>query len=286
MGCSSGTAPPPPEALIEFLGASEAEVAAVGPGLAYYGFQNPSEPWSAHLLRADLSRCEIGLEVLEAPLSNGKNDGRNRVTELVAQAGEGLMAGVNGDFFTPEGSPVGTEVVQGLIRRIRGRPALAWRPDYPPWMGVPELEGDSALLLGWRVPRVGGDGATQVIGGFPLLLQDGDRVGDLETAQRASFASERHPRTAVGFDPDSEVLWIVVVDGRQPGYSMGMTLPELAALFQALGVRDAINLDGGGSTVMVVEGKAVSHPSDAEGERPVVNALGIRWDPALCNMSG
>jgi exopolysaccharide biosynthesis protein len=65
-----------------------------------------------------------------------------------------------------------------------------------------------------------------------------------------------------------------------------MTLPELTALFEALGVRDAINLDGGGSTVMVVGGEAVSHPSDAEGERPVVNALGIRWDPAFCDLGG
>jgi exopolysaccharide biosynthesis protein len=88
----------------------------------------------------------------------------------------------------------------------------------------------------------------------------------------------------VGFDPLKEVLWIVVVDGRQPDYSMGMTLPELATLFETLGVEDAINLDGGGSSVMVVEGEAVSHPSDADGERPVVNALGVRWDAALCRI--
>ena len=274
------------EALIDFLGASEVEVRPAGPGLAYYGLRNLSEPWAAHLLRVELRRCEVGLEVLEAPVSNGEENGRNRVTELVAQAGEGMVAGVNGDFFTPEGSPVGTEVVAGMTRRIRGRPALAWHPDSPPWMGVPEREGDSVLVLGWRVSRSEGDGETQAIGGFPLLLLDGQRVGDLEVGERASFAAERHPRTAVGFDPREEVLWIVVVDGRQPEYSMGMTLPELATLFETLGVQDAINLDGGGSSVMVVEGEPVSHPSDADGERPVVNALGVRWDSALCNIRG
>jgi exopolysaccharide biosynthesis protein len=65
-----------------------------------------------------------------------------------------------------------------------------------------------------------------------------------------------------------------------------MTLPELASLFEILGVEDAINLDGGGSSVMVVEGEAVSHPSDMEGERPVVNALGVKWDEVLCRTRG
>ncbi len=81
---------------------------------------------------------------------------------------------------------------------------------------------------------------------------------------------------------DEGLSWVVVVDGRQPDYSVGMTLPELAALFEALGVEEAINLDGGGSSVMVVDGAKVSRPSDAAGERPVVNALGVRRDSAFC----
>jgi hypothetical protein len=149
-------------------------------------------------------------------------------------------------------------------------------------MGTPKLEGDSVLVLGWPVSRSQGDGETEALGGFPLLLRDGLRVGDLEVEERPSFAAERHPRTAVGFDLDEKVLWVLVVDGRQPDYSAGMTLPEIATLMEALGVEEAINLDGGGSSVMVVDGITVSRPSDAEGERPVVNALGIRRDPALC----
>jgi exopolysaccharide biosynthesis protein len=151
-------------------------------------------------------------------------------------------------------------------------------------MGTPELEGDSVLVVGWGVPRPGGDGKTEVIGGFPLLLEAGRRVGDLEVSARPSFAAERHPRTAVGLDSDRDVLWIVVVDGRQPDHSMGMTLPELTALMEALEVEEAINLDGGGSSVMVLDGGPVSRPSDADGERPVANALGILKDPALCRI--
>ncbi len=277
--------PPPPEALLDFIEATEVQVAPSGPGLAYYGLRNLTEPWAVHLLRVDLARCELGLQVLEAPAQGGEGKGRSSVTELLSGAEQGVLGGVNGDFFTPEGLPVGTEVIGGQIRRVRGRPAFAWHPQDDPWMGVPRMEGDSVLVLGWKLSRSQSDGETEVIGGFPLLLRNGHRVGDLEVSQRPSFAAERHPRTAVGFDSDEDLLWVVVVDGRQPGYSAGMTLPELTALMEVLGVEEAINLDGGGSSVMVVEGRTVSRPSDAEGERPVVNALGIRRDPSLCASS-
>jgi exopolysaccharide biosynthesis protein len=124
------------------------------------------------------------------------------------------------------------------------------------------------------------------VGGFPLLLHEGHQVGDLEVASRPSFAAARHPRTAVGYDADGNQLWVMVVDGRQPGHSDGMTLPELTVALQAMGVEEALNLDGGGSTVMVLEGEAVSSPSDAQGERPVVNALAVRRDRALCRAGG
>jgi exopolysaccharide biosynthesis protein len=77
-------------------------------------------------------------------------------------------------------------------------------------------------------------------------------------------------------------LWLVVVDGRQGAYSTGMTLPELTGLLEALGADEAVNLDGGGSSVLVVRGRAVSRPSDETGERPVVNALLLVDDPSLC----
>ncbi len=274
--------PPPPEALLDFLESTGSQVVPVGPGLAYYSLRNLSEPWAVHLLRVETSRCDLGFEVLEAPVPEGEASGRSLVTELLASQGDGTLAAVNGDFFTPEGLPVGTEVVGGKVRRVRNRPALAWHPEGDPWMGMPELVGDSVLVLGWELLRSESDGETEVIGGFPLLLRDGVRVGDLEVSDRPSFSAERHPRTAVGFDLDEGLSWVVVVDGRQPDYSVGMTLPELAALFEALGVEDAINLDGGGSSVMVVDGAKVSRPSDAAGERPVVNALGVRRDSAFC----
>ena len=63
--------------------------------------------------------------------------------------------------------------------------------------------------------------------------------------------------------------FIVTVDGRRPGYSVGISLAEAARLMKSLGARDALNLDGGGSTTMVVGGRVVNRPSDRVGERAV-----------------
>ena len=81
---------------------------------------------------------------------------------------------------------------------------------------------------------------------------------------------ERHPRTAIGWN--DSYFYLVTVDGRQPHLSVGMTLNELARYLVSLGCREAMNLDGGGSTTMWVGGSVVNRPSDGE-ERAVANAL-------------
>jgi exopolysaccharide biosynthesis protein len=86
------------------------------------------------------------------------------------------------------------------------------------------------------------------------------------------FVSDRHPRTAIARLKDGRVL-LATVDGRQPGVSAGMSLPELADLILEFGAVEGINLDGGGSTTMVVNGKVVNIPSDQTGERPVSDAI-------------
>lgn len=112
----------------------------------------------------------------------------------------------------------------------------------------------------------------EMIGGFPLLLQKGEPVLDRVADLRPAFSAVRHPRTAIGLRSDGRVL-LLTVDGRRPGYSEGMTLAELTDLLRVLGATDAINLDGGGSTTLVIRGEVVNRPSDASGERPVANML-------------
>ena len=275
----SGELPP---GFLPTMGTVDVRALSVGPGLSYFEVRASDHPRAVHLLRVVLDRCDQGFRVLKAPAQEGAAGGRSRTTELAALGGRGILAAVNGDFFTAEGLPLGTEVVGGKVHHVAPRPTFAWHPGGAPWMGVAEPDGDSALVLGWRVPGSRAQEATEALGGFPLLLRGGSRVGDLEVTERPAFAAARHPRTALGYDPDRNLLWVVVVDGRQPSYSEGLTLPEVADLMKALGVEEALNLDGGGSSVMVLRGIAVSRPSDATGERPVVNGLGIRRDAALC----
>ena len=87
-----------------------------------------------------------------------------------------------------------------------------------------------------------------------------------------TFVAARQPRTLAGVRADGKVL-LVTVDGRRPGWSTGMTLPEAARLMRSLGARDALNLDGGGSTTMTVRGEVVNRPSDPGGERRVSNGV-------------
>ncbi len=274
-----------PAELLAALQPHDLRSLAAGAGVGYYGLRVLDQPWALHLLRVELDRCDLGLRVVSSPPSMGMAGGRLPVTALFSSGGENIVGGVNGDFFTPEGLTVGTEVVQGEVRRVRFRPAFAWSPGRDPWMGTPTVEGDSILMVGWPVDRRVALGRTEVIGGFPLLLRGGRRVGDLEVSALPSFSAARHPRTALGFDPRQRVLWMVVVDGRQPEHSDGMSLPELTAVLESLGATEAVNLDGGGSSIMVVKGVPVSRPSDAGGERAVVNALAVVRDRTLCRFS-
>ena len=112
----------------------------------------------------------------------------------------------------------------------------------------------------------------EALGGRPLLLRDSAVVAGIDSAGGAAFAAARHPRTAVGIARDGQRLLLAVVDGRRKPYSDGVTLRELADIMRALGARDAINLDGGGSSAMVIGPGPVNSPSDGV-ERAVNNAV-------------
>jgi hypothetical protein len=122
----------------------------------------------------------------------------------------------------------------------------------------------------------------EAVGGRPLLVRDSLVPDVVDTEGQPGFATGRHPRTAAGISRNGGHLILTVVDGRQMPYSDGMTLRELANLMLALGARDAINLDGGGSTTLVHVPRdsagtlrVANRPSDTAGERAVGDALAI-----------
>jgi len=114
----------------------------------------------------------------------------------------------------------------------------------------------------------------EMIGGMPRIIRDGQSSVEWQQENiRESFCTDRHPRTALGFTADSSKLFMFTVDGRKAGYSVGMSLYELADYMLSWKVFHGINLDGGGSTTMVVRGNLANQPADAAGERAVSNAL-------------
>jgi hypothetical protein len=121
----------------------------------------------------------------------------------------------------------------------------------------------------------------EAIGGGPRIIRDGRVSIEFEEEGLAS-SLERNPRTAVGYTQDEKTLFLVTVDGRQPGYSVGMSLLELADLMSHKladftrahrNAYQALNLDGGGSSTMVVRRDVVNRPSEPTGERQVANSL-------------
>ena len=211
----------------------------------------------------------------------------------------GLLPSGGMSIHTPVGGPLYPPPRNACAARLRRAGDPTWAPlrlgvDRPFWVGevqcssaallrrngmvlsalrgtssaeaVEDLDEGERLTVGWNV---GWPQALDVMGGNPLLVKD----GRILVPRWCGFAfCNRHPRTGIGVTPSGEVV-LVTVDGRQPRRSVGMTLAGFARLFRSLGASDAINLDGGGSTTMVVRGRVVNRPSDRAGERRVGSAI-------------
>jgi hypothetical protein len=186
----------------------------------------------------------------------------------------GVQIAINGDGFSPwwSHSPVdyyphtGDPVQPRGIAASRGK--VYWTSTAP----VPTLYISSRNLMSFDEPSK----PFNAISGEYLLVMGGDPIPGLNN-------STTQPRTAIGYSKNGRFLYLVVVDGRQPLYSEGITLNELAHLMISLGAQYGMNLDGGGSSTMVVAGsggrlRIMNSPIDnyiPGRERPVANHLGI-----------
>jgi exopolysaccharide biosynthesis protein len=108
------------------------------------------------------------------------------------------------------------------------------------------------------------------IGGGPVLVQEGQiKITNEEELKFTGKAiNDKHPRTCIGYTNDGYLI-IMAIQGRFPGIAEGATLEQEARLLIDLGCAEALNLDGGGSSCMLVNGKETIKPSDKTGERPV-----------------
>lgn len=158
----------------------------------------------------------------------------------------------------------------GRLRR-RGGVVLSARRGSTSADFVSSLQPGRGVTLSWTV---GWSPVLDVMGGNPMLLAGRKVVAPVDCG---SFCA-RHPRTGVGVAADGDIL-LMTVDGRQRRWSIGMSLFGFARALRRFGAVRAVNLDGGGSTTMVVEGRVVNRPSDASGERRVGSAVLVRRGP-------
>lgn len=196
-------------------------------------------------------------------VATGPGDKRTTVSEFAGRRRAQLA--VNGDFFN-------------LNTRI---PICYAMGAGEHWLGTGDDGGCGQLAAGpHRVELIPPpeefrhqEWMTDVVSGHPMILKNGETVHADDGLLRV-----RHPRTAVGLDRDNRRLFLLVVDGRQ-SHSIGTTGAEMAAVMRELGAWNALNLDGGGSSAMYLQGKGVvNKPSDGR-EREDANHLGVLARP-------
>jgi hypothetical protein len=230
-------------------------------------------PMITHVVTVDMRTG--GLRFLVTP-----PDDRGSATPLRARTTSQFLAefnmqvAINGDGFSPwwSRSPTDYYPHAGDPVRPRGDTASRGRVYWSTSEVFPTLYISSRNQLSFDAPAK----PFNAISGETMLVMGGKAMPDLDDIQL-------HPRTAIGYSRNGRYLYLVVVDGRQPLFSEGVTIAELADLFVSLGAQYAMSLDGGGSSTLVVEGsngepRVLNSPIDnyiPGRERPVANHLGI-----------
>jgi len=139
---------------------------------------------------------------------------------------------------------------------------------------------DSVRKLDFNHPSLSGLKPWKVkhaFGGGPVLVQAGQvKISNNEEKKFAGKAiADKHPRTAIGYTKDGTMI-ILAIQGRMKGLAEGATLPQMAKIMVDLGCVEAMNLDGGGSSCMLINGNETIKPSDPSGQRPVPAVLVIK----------
>lgn len=181
-------------------------------------------------------------------------------------AANGAVFAINGDYYGFRST--GIEIRNGVAYRDEGaREGLAFYAD-----GRVEVYDETQTTADELVAS----GVWNTLSFGPAIVEGGQVVDGIDSVEVDTNVGNHsiqgdQPRTAVGVIADNHLVF-VVVDGRQEGYSKGVTLPELADIMLSLGATTAYNLDGGGSSTMYFNGQVVNSPSNG-GERGTSDIL-------------
>ena len=256
-------------------------------GLTYQTLTRDDPPLRAFALKIDLTNPAVHVVALPAgPDPDGAGPWQTQLFPVRRVAGhEHLAAAVNANFFRAKDA---VEIAGESSGYFNGNPAdvIGWQRHGgetvgEPWGATLVIDGRNRATIGTfhDLPA----GAAEAVGGSSQILSNGRITVNGRDATL-------DPRTAAGVADGGKTLVLLVLDGRRPGHSVGATLGTLADLMKQLGCTDALNLDGGGSSTMVVSDAdgphVVNTPSDGAAlpfglsrERPVANVLGVRVSP-------
>ena len=247
------------------------------PGITFHAETRQDPPNRLFVADIDLSNPRLRLAVAPGgPDPDGPGKWQTTLLEPTRIAArEGMSFVINGDFFTTKDGAAfgGAPYREGMWATVVGPAAshgTVWATSATPRPCLVVTKDGSAKIQPLGTPDAD---AREVIAGNVMLVEKGAAVTHTETV--------KHPRTVVGLrDESGRKLVVLVVDGRKPGIAAGMSYAELSAEMLRLGCRRALNLDGGGSSVMAVRDAAgksfrvLNAPTDGR-ERPVANVLGV-----------
>ncbi len=203
--------------------------------------------------------------------ASGEKVKRQTVATLACE--NGAIAAINGGFWKLNGDPAGALKIdnQWLGTPLKPRGAIGWsEAEQKPLIDrimtnyslsdLPACEDISVIPLSELTHSATEmwNAFSHIVGGTPVLIQKGNIITDFTPEQTlTSFIANTHPRSAIGLKENGDWLF-VVVDGT--GFSGGMDMHQLAQLMFDLGCVDALNLDGGGSSTMVIDGEVINNP--------------------------
>jgi len=213
-----------------------------------------------HIVTVNLTHPDVKGIVTTPPAKRGA------VTSDFARA-SGSVAAVNGDFYDGRFVPLGLTVHNG-----KAWPGVV---DTAEWSFLACTADNECTIDTSGKARAVDPAWKTVVGGKDVLLK-GDWVWSVADDNRCGeLCTLPHPRTAVGLTADGKTMFLLVVEGRQPGI-LGLPLSALARYLKDLGADTALNFDGGFSTELVWDGRVVSgRPTRMPQERPVANHLGV-----------
>lgn len=215
-----------------------------------------------HITKIDLNCPSLKFTV------NAPNEKAVTVSELAKKYQ--TMVAINTNFFTQTYSPVGLVVSHG--KKWQGskdtRSKVIFACDKQNKCVIEQPNKQTKPAQHWQIAVSGWQYYDQKSAKFTCAPQD--KIGCTQ-----DIYTGKHPRTMIGLDEKNNALYLIVAEGRQMTYR-GMDLTELATLATKLGLTKAINLDGGGSSTMVINGKRVSSLPVLQGsERKVASFLGV-----------